>query len=71
MPGTFMSRREWARTKGVRKLAVREFGLATWGMLTAAQADTVVVIAARYGLDAADRYLAPINAANWSAVHNR
>lgn len=68
MPGTWMSVVEWRRTKSMRKLVVKEFGLLSWGMLTAIQADTIVRIAARFGLDAADRAFAPINTANWSRV---
>jgi hypothetical protein len=66
MPGTLMSEREWQRTKCLRKIVVMEFGLRSWDMLTAEQADAAVRIAATRGMDAADDYLAPINAANWS-----
>ncbi len=70
MPGTLMSKPEWERTEYARRTMVHEIGLRSWDMLTAEQADTAVWIAARHGIDAADRYLAPINAANWSRVYS-
>jgi hypothetical protein len=70
MPGTLMTKREWECTEHWRRTMVREFGLRSWDMLSAEQADTAVWVAARYGIDAADRYLAPINAAHWSCVRS-
>ncbi len=66
-----MSQQEWTRTKCIRKWIVREFGLRSWSMLTAKQADTAVLIASRFGMDAADRYLAPINTNNWSRANRQ
>jgi hypothetical protein len=63
-----MNEREWRSTKFVRRWLVREFGLRTWDMLSAEQADTAVRIAALHGIDVADRYLAPINTQNWSII---
>lgn len=69
MPGTLMTKPEWERTEHARRTMVHEFGLRSWNMLSTEQADTAVWVASRHGIDAADRYLAPINAANWSTVH--
>ena len=70
MPGTLMTKPEWERTEHARRTMVHEFGLCSWDLLSTEQADTAVWVAWRYGIDAADRYLAPINAANWSRVYS-